>query len=703
VALVFAFYFPALGAGFVWDDDKYVTENPLLTEPDGWKQIWFSAHTQSQYFPLVYSTFRLEHALWGLHPLGYHLVNVVLHGANAVLVWAVLRRLAVPAAWLGAAIFALHPVQVESVAWVTELKNLESTFFYLLAVLAWMRFVDLPVVSGQWSVVSGPVKYYFLALGAYVLALFAKTTACTLPAVLVVVLWLKSTVHPPSLGSFGGAGGPQSTRLRSEASAGQAVHSPQRLGSGAGHSSLLTGHSTWFRVLEILPFVLFGVAMGLVSIWWEGNLGTYNEETKLSFTALQRVLIASRALWFYVGKLFWPANLAFSYPQWEVNVASLGQYVPLAGCAAAAVALWVWRRRLGAGVIIGTAFFVATLLPTLGFISLYTFQYSFVADHYQYLASIGLIALFAVAVATQSKKRHWAPMLTGGARAVLILVLGCLTWRQCGAYLNAETLWRDTLWKNPESWMAHYNLGFELQTRGELDEAIEHYRLALLHNPQHAKARNNLGVSLAAQGKLAEAVQCYQAALKLRPDFAVAHNNLGAALTRQGRNSEAAAEFEATLRLDPGSLGARLNLGDCLRAQGKTREALECYRKAADLFPGDVDAWRSLGAAELACNGPEQAVAAYQRAAQLAPDRINVLMELGAAFAARTNYTEAGRVFRQALALAPDEPGAHYNLATMLALEGRRNEAQKEFEEALRLKPDFEEARRQLLLLGGGK
>ena len=155
VALVFAFYFPALGAGFVWDDDKYVTENPLLTEPDGWKQIWFSAHTQSQYFPLVYSTFRLEHALWGLHPLGYHLVNVVLHGANAVLVWAVLRRLAVPAAWLGAAIFALHPVQVESVAWVTELKNLESTFFYLLAVLAWMRFVDLPVVSGQWSVVSG--------------------------------------------------------------------------------------------------------------------------------------------------------------------------------------------------------------------------------------------------------------------------------------------------------------------------------------------------------------------------------------------------------------------------------------------------------------------------------------------------------------------------------------------------------------------
>jgi len=211
VALVFAFYFPALGAGFVWDDDKYVTENPLLTEPDGWKQIWFSAHTQSQYFPLVYSTFRLEHALWGLHPLGYHLVNVVLHGANAVLVWAVLRRLAVPAAWLGAAIFALHPVQVESVAWVTELKNLESTFFYLLAVLAWMRFVDLPVVSGQWSVVSGPVKYYFLALGAYVLALFAKTTACTLPAALVVVLWLKSTVHPPSLGSFGGAGSPQST------------------------------------------------------------------------------------------------------------------------------------------------------------------------------------------------------------------------------------------------------------------------------------------------------------------------------------------------------------------------------------------------------------------------------------------------------------------------------------------------------------
>ena len=220
VVAVFIAYWPALRGGFIWDDDAYVTNNPLLTAPDGLRRIWFSFYTQSQYFPLVYTTFRFEYGLWGLHPPGYHIVNVLLHSANALLVWLVLRRLALPGAWLAAAIFALHPVQVETVAWITELKNTESTFFCLLALLAWMKFAG----THSW-------RFYALTFLLYALALFSKTTACTLPAAMLLVLWLK---HLPV---------------------------------------------NWQRWLQVVPFLAAGLAMGLLSIWWERHLGNYLPDT----------------------------------------------------------------------------------------------------------------------------------------------------------------------------------------------------------------------------------------------------------------------------------------------------------------------------------------------------------------------------------------------------------------------------------------
>lgn len=643
LALVMVVYQPALRAGFVWDDDKYVTENPLLTAPDGLRQIWFSTHTQSQYFPLVYTTFRLERRLWGLNPLGFHLVNILLHGINAILVWGVLRRLRVPGAWVAAALFAVHPVQVESVAWVTELKNVESLLFYLLAVLAWIRWVER-LGGGGW-------KYYLLALGAGLLALFAKTTACTLPVALVLVLWLRG----------------------------------ERL--------------SWRRVAQVAPFVAAAVAMGLVSVWWEGNLGTYNEETRLAFTFGQRVLIAGRALWFYAGKLAWPVNLCFSYPRWEVTGADWRPYLALAGCAGAAVALWFWRRRLGVGVIAGIVFFVAALAPLLGFISLYTFQYAFVADHYQYPASIGLIAVFAGGVAAVSRRRGWPPLLTGAAQAILLAVLGSLTWQQCGAYRNAETLWRDTLAKNPESWMAHYNLALELQDRGQADEAVEHYRLAVLHNPRHAKAESNLGLLLAAKGNLPEAIACYRVALQIAPDFAMAHNNLAVALASQGNYAEAVTHLERAVQLAPTALGVWMNLGEFLRVDGKTNEALACYRKAADHFPAEAEVWRRYGAAAAEQGQPEQAVLAYGRAVQCAPNRLDVLAEFGASLVSQGNYDEAIGILGKAVAAAPKDAVLHYNLGIALAMKGLAEGAKQEFQEALRLKPDFEEARKQMVLL----
>src|SRR5213594_2879888 len=263
-------YRPAWNGGFLWDDDDYIIKNDLLTASDGLRRIWFSLDSPSQYFPLVYTTFRLERAIWGLHPAGYHWVNLLLHVANALLVWRVLVRLNVPGAWLAAAIFALHPVQVESVAWITERKNVLMGFFFLLTLLAWTAFVD--------ERTKRPWRFYGLALIFYMLALSAKTTACTLPAALFLILWLQK--KPIS----------------------------------------------WKRISQIIPFLVLGIAMGLLAMWWE----RYHQGTSLALVPLgpiERILVASHAVWFYLGKLIWPSSLTFIYPRWTISPTHLLDYV----------------------------------------------------------------------------------------------------------------------------------------------------------------------------------------------------------------------------------------------------------------------------------------------------------------------------------------------------------------------------------------
>jgi hypothetical protein len=290
VAIVIA-YQPAWHAGFIWDDDRYVTDNPLLSTKDGLLQIWFSPkYTPSQYFPLTYTALRIEHSLWGLNPAGYHWVNILLHAVNALMVWQLLKRLSVPGAWLAAAIFALHPVQVESVAWISEQKNILSLFFILLALRAWIEFVEeRPKRLWRW---------YCLTVIFFALALFSKTTACTLPAALILILWLKE----------------------------------RRI--------------DWRRLAQMISFLALGVAMGLLTVWRERfHQGPEGEFLSLSLT--ERILVASRAVWFYAGKLFWPVNLTFSYPLWKINVADPLAYGWLAGGAGLCGAIYFGRRFWG--------------------------------------------------------------------------------------------------------------------------------------------------------------------------------------------------------------------------------------------------------------------------------------------------------------------------------------------------------------------
>ena len=439
-AVTILVYRPAWNGGFLWDDDAYVTNNELLTAPDGLRRIWFSLDSPSQYFPLVYTTFRVEHALWGLNPTGYHWINLILHVANALLVWAVLAQLKIPGAWLAGAIFALHPVQVESVAWITERKNVLMGFFFLLTLLAWIAFVD--------ERTKRPWLFYGLALILYLLALSAKTTACTLPAALFLILWLEN----------------------------------QRI--------------SWKRIFQVVPFVVLGLAMGSLAIWWE----RYHQGTSRAiFTFLspiERILVASRAVWFYLSKLIWPSKLTFIYPRWDIASTHLLGYVWLLAGLIVCVVIYFLRRYLGRSIEVAAAFFVATLSPVLGFIMLYTFRYTFVADHYQYLACIGPIALVAAGLVNLADifKKSRVVILT--AALCIVTVLTILAWRQAAMYGNIETLWRTTLARNPGCWMAHNNLGIVLFEKGQLDEAIAHYRRTLQMQPNFWDADYNLGSAL---------------------------------------------------------------------------------------------------------------------------------------------------------------------------------------------------------------
>ncbi|HWI59680.1 MAG TPA: tetratricopeptide repeat protein [Bacillota bacterium] len=611
--LVCLAYLPALRGGFIWDDDRYVTANPMLTAPDGLKQIWFSAHRQSQYFPLVYTTLRFEHLLWGVNPMGYHAVNILLHGVNALLVWLVLRKLAVPGAWLAAALFALHPVQVESVAWITELKNTQSTLFALLALLAWMRFAE-PGSARRW-------RFYGLALLLYQLGLFSKTTVCTLPAALVLVLWWRK----------------------------------QPIG--------------WRTALPILPFLFLAGAMGLVSVWWERHLGSYDPQYALSFSFLERGLIAARALWFYALKLLWPLHLTFSYPRWAINPRDPLQSLWVLGCLAVAGLLWRQRRAWGRGPAAAVAFFVATLSPLVGFISLYTFRYSFVADHYQYVACIGLFALVAAGLSHRRLTQRLSPPLHRGLCGLLLLVLGTLTWQQASAYRDDETLWRDTAAKNPQSWMAFNYLGFYAEQRGALPEAVTYFRKSIELHP-NSEAINNLGKLLASQGQADEAIRHFQKAIELDPRSPAPYENLGTALAAQGRIEAAIAQYQKVLQLYPGRAQAYCCLAAALQQADRAREAVAQYRAALRCNPALPEALKNLASILASDASPElrdgrEAVRLAKQACEVTHYRDDyALSVLGMAYAEAGRFEEALAMVQQAEQLAKaagDQEGVNAN------------------------------------------
>jgi tetratricopeptide (TPR) repeat protein len=562
-------------AGFVWDDDAHVTR-PDLMSLRGLGRIWVEPGATQQYYPVLHTFFWLEGHLWGYSSGAYHLANVLLHAGVACLLYRALRRLSVPGALLGAGAFALHPVCVESVAWVSEEKNTLSALLYLAAALAYLRF-DGDRGRGR----------YGLATAVFVLALLTKSVTATLPAALLVVVWWRRG------------------RIRGKRD-----------------------------VLPLLPWFALGAAAGAMTAWIERTrIGA--EGSLFALSAAGRLLVAGRAIWFYLAKLAWPADLVFIYPRWAVDPASVRQYLfPLAALAVLAGLLAL--RGRARGPLAAALLFAGTLFPALGFANVYPFRFSYVADHFQYLAAALLLPAAAAGITLGLGRLPRAAR--GPARAGaygLVAALAALTWRQTAMYADLGTLWQTTIARNPRCWMAYNNLGVALMAGGQTDEAIAQYRRAAEIEPGFAGVHSNLGAALLRQGRAGEAITELETAQRIEPGDVETHNNLGMALRREGRLAEAIAQYGQALAIKPGDFGANFNLGNALLQAGRGEEAIARYQRALEASPDSADTHNNLGNALRRAGRLGEAIAQYRQALASDPGHARAQAGLAAALAAR--------------------------------------------------------------------
>ena len=529
ILLTVAAYIPAVRGRFIWDDDTLITGNRTIQASDGLRRIWFTTEA-ANYYPLTWSLCWLEWRFWGNSAAGYHAANVLLHAVNAVLVWMILRRLKIPGAWLAGLVFAIHPVNVATVAWISEQKNTLSMLFYAVAILLYLRFDE----DGRW-------RWYGLSLGAFLLALFSKTAVVMLPVVLLgCVWWLRGRVRRQDL-------------------------------------------------LRSVPFFVLSLVMGLVTIWFEYNrdLGGHRTRTD-GFPS--HLTIAGRAPWFYLYKALLPFNLCVIYPKWDINPSSWISYLPgmaLVGC----LTLFWWKRRTwGRPLLFALGYFVVMFFPVLGFFDQAFYYQSLVADHWQYYSITGPIALAIGAGAVVcrrmgSRRRYWG---TVAAVAVLI-VLGAATWQRSHIYAAQETLWQDTVGKNPNNWLAHYNLGVTLAQLGKLQEAVGQYEQVLRIEPHRAETHHNLGLALKQMGKAREAAEHYEEALRIKPDYSQALNNLAWLLATQpskegGDPMRAVALAERACKLTDNRLATYLDtLAAAYAAAGRFHDAVATAQTAIPL------------------------------------------------------------------------------------------------------------------------
>jgi protein O-mannosyl-transferase len=545
VLFVILVYTPVWRAGFIWDDDAILTANPCVVGPLGFKEIWTTS--AADICPLTLTTFWVEHALWGLNSMPYHLVNVLMQGLSAVLLWRVLRHLRVQGAWLGAALWGLHPVQVESVAWITEMKNTESGLFFLLSVLffvRWLRAGDLEVPS------RGGLNYALTLLFA-ALAMASKSSTVILPGVLCLSAWW------------------------------------------------MEGRWYWRNLPRVVPIFLMSVVASALSIWTQGlHFATVTGHQWVR-TWPQRLATAGDAIWFYLGKLLWPHPLITIYPRWQIDGGQWISYLPLLALIVILSILWIKREPWSRACFFAFAYFGTALLPVLGLIDNPIFRLSLVFDHLQYLGSIGPLALAGTALVRLSdfflpKK----PRLQAALCAELLMILGMASWQRTWVYESGDALWTDEVAKNPSCWLGHFDLGDALFQKGQLDESIGQFQKAVETNPNFFEAHNNLGLALGQKGQLDDSVAHFQKAVEINPYFFEAHDGLGVALGQKGQLDDAIAQFQKAVEINPDDMTSHSNLANALLQKGQLDEAITQFQEVLRLKPDYFPAKESLAKAQ---------------------------------------------------------------------------------------------------------
>ncbi len=643
VAITFLIYLPSLHGGKILDDE--IMFNALVQSPAGLFYIWCKAMTPD-YFPLTFSSLWLEYRFWGDNMFGYHVTNVLLHAISAILLWRVLRALKVPGAWLAAMLFAVHPVNVESVAWISQRKNALAMPFFLATILFYLKS----------KARNGNIKYYMLSLVSFALALLSKTAVVPLPFVLLLVDWWQG-------------------RTREHVS-----------GEGPAGASAYRQH-----LVRIGPYFALSFIFGLITLWFQKHRVIGIEEVQTSSMAA-RLATAGWGLWFYIYKTFIPFNLVFVYPRWDIAPDHILTWLPLVAFMVVAVAIWRWRERLR-GVVLAFGYFVLMLLPVLGFVSIYYQKYSLVADHWQYFAIIGPIALASAALVSIAR-------VQAVINCIAIAVIGgfaFLAWQQSHLYQSAEIIWRDTIARNPTCWLAHNSYGLEVMQRAMrsspsdkplLEEAIEHYKESLRLRPDNVEARVNTGSALIALGRVDEGKAEFKQAQQT-PNDALGYYNLGFILHQEHMFAEAEAEYRKAIKVWPQYTLAYLWLGRVLAQESKFAEAEEAYSQAMKFLPVSVPAHRELAHVLESQNKFPRAEAEYRSALELEPKDPAVHYHLANMLLKLNKANEAAVHYSKAIELQPNYAEPHYQLAVYLSSRGQVREALAHYQQAVRLKSNW--------------
>jgi Flp pilus assembly protein TadD len=626
---VFLAYQQSIRGGFVLDDDLIITENSNIKAADGLYRFWCTTKEQD-YWPMTYSTLWIEWRLWGRNPAGFHVTSLILHIVESLLIWVILRKLSIPGAFLAALIFALHPVNVESVAWIAEQKNTMAMLFFLLSILWFLKHMSLSFndntgCSGH-TPCADPARgdcgslfdrWHWLSLTAFTLAMLSKGSAAILPVLLLgIVWWLRPLDTVPI------------------------------------SVSMKIGLSPSIRrdLLRTAPFFVIALALAGVNVWFQthGNDVVYRSA---GFT--ERLLGAGCVVWFYLYEALLPVDLYFIYPMWHIQTGNVLWWLPLLAALAVTAVLWRYRKGWSRPFLFAWGFFCVSLSPVAGFTDVGFMRYSLVADRYQHIAIIGVIALVAAGWRLWHRRTRDATRWTAIAAAMAAVgALALLTWRQNGIYRTEIILYRATLEKNPACWIVHNNLGFMLAMSGDTQEATKHFRQAVDLNPNYADAQNNLGNLLFNAGQVDEGEKHLRQALRAKPKYPEAYFNLGKVLFKTNRLQEAVEQFRQALQYKPDYIEARRELGNALLNLGRLQEAIEQYRQALNMEPDNPDLHNNLGVALFQIGRLHEAMDHYQQAIRLKADFADGYLNLALGYARLHRSSEAVASARKALSLA---------------------------------------------------